>query len=1013
MRRTVRIALLGLASVGGGVRAADIDLAKLPPAATAPVDFARDVRPLLERHCYSCHGSEKQKSNYRLDARATAMKGGDVGNRPVIPGDSAHSPLIQYVAGVHPEIAMPPKGEPLTAEQVGVLRAWIDQGARWPAEADKIAVADKADWWSFKPIVRPAVPAVAPENAGRVRDPIDAFVLSELGKHNLTPAPEADRRTLVRRLYFDLIGLPPSPEDVDAFARDPDDHAYEKLVDRLLDSPRYGERWGRHWLDAAHYGDTHGYDKDKVREHAWPYRDYVIRAFNRDKPYDRFVKEQLAGDAFYPATTDGIVALGFIAAGPWDFVGQVELREGTLDKTITRNLDRDDMVTVAMNTFTSLTAQCARCHNHKFDPIKQEDYYSLQAVFAAVDRADRPYEPSDEVARQRRSLRQRLSELTARRADIDKRIAIAARGPELAAIDTRLATLTAAAAGRDGNRRPEYGYHSQISSVQDATKWVQVDLGAPVAIDRLVLVACDDDFNHIGPGFGFPVRYKVELSNDASFTRGVTTVTDHTSADVANPGVAPVTLPTANRSARYVRVTATKLAPRQNDFIFAMAELSAITPAGENAALGKPVTALDSIEAPVRWRKANLVDGQFVYDQAGEIARLTKQRQTLLDHATDEPTRATLAGIERDRTEAEHQLKTLPAPGLVFAAASDFEPQGSFTPTHAKPRPISLLNRGSEKQPKQEVGPGAVSFKYVPQLPSRFSVPVGGGEADRRAALANWIVDRENPLTWRSIVNRVWQEHFGRGIVETPNDFGHMGALPTHPELLDWLAAEFRDGGDSLRARSIKSLHRLIVTSATYRQSSAGNAANARIDAGNQYLWRMNRARLDAEAIRDSILSLAGKLEPTMGGPGFRAFGFKDDHSPHYAYAEYDPDEPSSHRRSVYRLVVRSVPDPFMETFDCADPSQIVARRNETLTPLQALALLNDKFVLRMAEHVAARVQPMGANDALRIDAACRLAYGRPATPLERQTLSTIAQKYGLPSACRLIVNANEFVFVD
>jgi hypothetical protein len=310
------------------------------------------------------------------------------------------------------------------------------------------------------------------------------------------------------------------------------------------------------------------------------------------------------------------------------------------------------------------------------------------------------------------------------------------------------------------------------------------------------------------------------------------------------------------------------------------------------------------------------------------------------------------------------------------------------------------------------MGPGTVTLAQVPELPSRFGGPQEA-EAQRRADLVNWIVNPKNPLTWRSIVNRVWQYHFGRGIVETPNDFGHMGALPTHPELLDWLASEFRDGGQFIHAQSIKSLHRLIVTSATYRQSCANDEKMTEIDGGNQFLWRANRTRLEAEDIRDSVLSVAGKLDLKMGGPGFFDFGFKDDHSPHYTYAQYDPDDVATQRRSVYRLVVRSVPDPFMETLDCADPSQIVARRNETLTPLQALALLNNPFMVRMSEHFASRVEKISPDVGEQIDAACRLAYGRKATNLEKQTLSTIAQKYGLASACRLIFNSNEFVFVD
>jgi hypothetical protein len=373
---------------------------------------------------------------------------------------------------------------------------------------------------------------------------------------------------------------------------------------------------------------------------------------------------------------------------------------------------------------------------------------------------------------------------------------------------------------------------------------------------------------------------------------------------------------------------------------------------------------------------------------------------------TDAALRCEVEEVERGLKETAKRLAALPPPGLVYAAATQFAPQGTFTPTNGVPRPVSLLRRGSEKNPVREVGPGTVSC--VADLSSRFALPAGHAEGERRAALARWIVDDRNPLTWRSIVNRVWHYHFGQGIVDTPNDFGRMGTRPSHPDLLDWLAAEFRDG-----RRSLKELHRLIVTSAVYRQASSHNPEAARVDGGNRLLWRMNRRRLDAESVRDSVLSVSGKLDRRLYGPGFKPFGFKDDHSPHYKYEEHDPDDPASHRRSLYRFLVRSVPQPFMETLDCADPSLIVERRNETLTALQALALLNNRFMVRMAEHFAARVQGMGGTLPEQVRAAYGLALGRAPVPDEERLLTEYAQKHGLANACRLILNTNEFSFAD
>ncbi|HEV3258474.1 MAG TPA: PSD1 and planctomycete cytochrome C domain-containing protein [Gemmataceae bacterium] len=707
--------------------------------------FGRRVAPVLRQCCLKCHTGKRTKGGLDLSARELMVAGGEHGPA-VVPGQAARSLLLKMVSGPKPR--MPKRGAPLTPRQVANLWRWIDDGAPWPRAvtlADPAQTSPAAEWWSLRPLSRPPVPAV--RDRAWPRTPVDAFVLAALEANNLKPAPVADKPTLIRRVTYNLHGLPPTPAEVTAFLHDNSPDAYEKLVDRLLASPRYGERWGRHWLDVVHYGDTHGYDKDKRRDHAWPYRDYVIRSFNDDKPYSRFIKEQLAGDVLYPGQPDGIRATGFIAAGPWDFVGHVELREGTVDKAKARLSDRDDMLSTTVSTFVSLTAHCARCHNHKFDPIPQKDYYRLQAVFAGVDRGDRPYE-------ERQTAERRL--------------------------------------------------------------------------------------------------------------------------------------------------------------------------------------------APTRRRKA-----------------------------------------------------ALEAAPLVYAAVP-----------HA-PRPIHLLHRGNVEQPGELVHAGALSA--VRGLPFEFALTDPNDEGSRRAALAGWITDPRNVLTWRSIVNRVWHYHYGLGLVDTPNDFGRNGSRPSHPELLDWLAVEFRDSGES-----IKKLHRLILLSAAYRQASVDNPVFAKTDSENRLLWRMNRRRLEAEEIRDAILAVSGKLDSRMGGPGFEAFAFKDDHSPVYDYSAPDKiDGPQVRRRTVYRFTVRSVPHPFLESLDCADPNINTPVRNTTITALQALALLNDPFILRQAEHLAERLKRTSADPAGQIEAAYRLALGRPPRTEERDALASYARKHGLVNACRLLFNMNEFIFID
>ncbi len=975
--------------------------------AQAAVSFEQEVQPIFAKHCLECHGPKKQKSEFRLDDRAVALHGGESHAPNILPGKAAESPLLKFVTSDDVDQRMPPKGERLSATEVDTLKRWIAEGAVWPAAASR-PPNDPLDWWSLKPLTKPALPT------GDAAHPIDRFILAKLQEKHLQPSGVAEARTILRRLNFDLIGLPPTPAELAAFEREAADDlpaAIARAADRLLASPRYGERWGRHWLDVVHYGDTHGYDKDKPRPNAWPYRDYVIRSLNDDKPYARFVEEQLAGDTLYPQTADGQIAQGFIAAGPWDFIGHAELPESKLDGKIARALDRDDMVANTTGAFLATTAQCARCHHHKFDPIKQADYYRLQAVFAALDKADKTFDVDAALA-QRRAL------LVAERTRLDDEIKTL--NAQTASTDSRRATLIGKTIdelkqGTAAVERLEYGYHSAISKGPAVIKWVQVDLGVARELTEVILNGCHDTYNNIGAGFGFPARYKVEVSDDAKFTLGVTTIADFTGADVPNPGVKPQRFALAKLKGRYLRVTATKLAFRKNDYILALAELQAIDAKGRNVALGANVTSLDSIEAGPRWGRLNLTDGYF-YGLKSErddarIALLEGERTEIRKGAgkTNPANDQKLAELTAARAKVAAGIAKLPAPQVAYVGTIH-QGTGTFAGTGAnggKPRPIFVLKRGDVSQPDKEVGPGTLPF--AKELTSQFDLPADAPEGARRVALAHWITDRRNPLTWRVIVNRVWHYHFGRGLSETPNDFGRMGSEPTHPELLDWLAVDFRDGGQSL-----KQLHRLIVTSATYRQSSLGNPTNEKVDTSNAFLWRMNRRKLEAEAVNDAVLSVAGKLDLTMGGPGFQDFVIdKPQHSPHYEYDQHDVEDPKSHRRSVYRFIVRSQPQPFLTVLDCADPSMSVASRNETVNVLQALAMRNNRLTVAMAKHFADRVAKGATTPPAQIELAFRLALGRPPSTNEAEAMSGYVREHGLTNLCRLIFNLNEFNFVD
>ena len=969
--------------------------------------FAEHVAPIFQQHCLRCHNEIDGKGDLTLETGNDLQSSGFLDA-----AKPAESPLLFILEGDdETPPSMPQDEPPLTSEELAAIRTWLQQGAIWPEgyRLQAPVVADRT-WWSWQPIVPQEVPEFTGKpSAGWIRNPIDAFILSALQSHGLTHSEEADRRTLARRVTFDLTGLPPTPDEVEAFVHDRDPLAYERLVDRLLASPHYGERWARHWLDVVKYADTCGYDKDKLRPRAWPYRDYVIRSLNADKPYARFVEEQLAGDVLYPGTPEGILGLGFIAAGPWDFIGHVEVPESKIDGQVARNLDRDEMVTNTLNTFCSITVQCARCHNHKFDPITQRDYYQLQTIFAAVDRAERPYEYDPEVERRRSDLN---SQITGVQQEVDQQTIALVRKlgitPESDEFKTLSKLLVSEGSDLKGEKRPEFGFHSQIAEQAANEKWVEVDLGREAEVHSIVLRPCHDEYAGIGDRFGFPSEFRVEGRRNPDASK---VVFSHSATD-AGGGLLPWQIRCSNERMRFIRVTATKLALRKEDYIFALAELQVFDKTGTNLALDTDVAALDSIEAPVRWRNQNLTDGIWPHSESEATLDVIRSNDEIASE--DVSTRGEIFNSLRDLTkdrsrmaQLEKQRDALPIGKLVYAAATDFQPQANFKPTKGNPRTIHVLHRGNVQQPLEEVTPA--TFVLNDQLESMPELPEDHHEGDRRAALARWVTAPQHPLTWRSIVNRIWQYHFGQGLVETPNDFGRMGQLPSHPELLDWLAIAFRDRGGSL-----KKLHRLIVTSATYRQSSDHHEQNAATDSGNRFLWRMNRRRLAAEEIRDAILDVSGALNPQMGGPGYYLFALeKADHSPHYEYHKFDPGDAASHRRSLFRFVVRSQPDPYMTTLDCADSSQSTPRRTETLTSLQALALLNNRFNLVMAERFADRLREESGDLKSQVRRAVALVTVREPTDRELAAYHNFAQDHGLANLCRVMFNLSEFLYVD
>ena len=888
--------------------------------------------------------------------------------------------------------------------------------------------ADEPAHWAYQPLSRPPTPVAT--NATWVQNPIDGFTWAKMTERGLAPSREADKRTLLRRLHFDLLGLPPTPEALRDFLADNAPDAFDRVVDRLLASPRYGERWARHWMDVVHFAETHGHDQDRIRTNAWPYRDYLIESFNRDKPYSRFIQEQVAGDVLFPEDPQATVALGFLATGPWDESSLRDIREDTIDRQIARYLDRDDIVTTVMQTFTSTTVQCARCHNHKFDPIPQSEYYALQAVFAGVDRANRTYDADAKVHQKRMALLRERERANKDRdwllgADVAGQVAVFERThsesqgqwktviPETFVPNSgAYLTLRTNGSVLASEARPDRDTY---------TITARAPLPAITAI-RLEVLA-DDTLPMRGPGRqdngNFHLSEFQLLVFEPGASRGRAVKIASASADFNQSGW------TVDHALDGKEKTAWGIHPKVGESHHAVFKLNESLNCGEDAKLTFVLKQLHG-------------DGHLI-----GCLRLsaTSERSPAMITALPMDLERILALPKTKRTEDEQaslakfvvnqriakELAALPKPSLVYAAANDFEPDGSHKPAGA-PRAVHVLKRGDISKPQAAAEPGALSC--VSPLKSKFEIRDMKTEGERRAALAKWLTDSANTLTWRSIVNRVWHHHFGRGLVETPNDFGKMGSAPSHPELLDWLTVWFRDEAKG----SMKALHRLIMTSATYRQATTleGRAPRvpdfshtnqngtrvtrpSNVDPDNRHLSRMNRTRLDADQVRDAILQISGCLDLRMGGPSDMQFDLQPGiHvTPKVDYGKFDVDSAVARRRSVYRFLFRTLPDPFMDALDCPAGDQLTPVRNASVTVQQALAMWNDAFVANYSARTAKRLETHSTKVEEQVAFACELVWGRAPSSAELRDLSVYVQTHGLANLCRVLFNSNEFMFVN
>lgn len=1109
--------------------------ADLPPAAGKQIDFARDIQPIFAKNCLKCHGPEEQKSEFRLDRFDSILRGGNSGGPAIVDKKSADSHLIQLVAETKEGEVMPPKGKRLSESEIGLLRAWIDQGAQWH---DGRVAADgpsklTTDHWSFQPLKNVSLPKNKTDWGS---NDLDAFILRKLEQNGLKPSAAASRAALIRRLYQVMHGLAPKPEEVEEFVNDKRPKAWERLVDRVLDNPHYGERWTRHWLDVVRFAESHGFETNRERPNAWPYRDYVIRALNEDKPYDVFIKEQVAGDAL-----GADAATGFLVAGAYDIVkgANKELQAAQ------RQDELADMINTTGTAFLGLSLGCARCHNHKFDPVTQTDYYALQAIFAGVNHAEREH-ITPEIKQRKADAAELQKGIPPLRAELEE---LKSKAPPqevtgVVLIDDEMPPSTLPGVpgamllveknghginpggknrgykddegevGRMHNlskgkyawwKQPEdtdlFAYHpnavglSRIwvswgagheSHVTDAKYLLDMDGDLKTKEDQQPLATVNQKYFSNGDK---PDQGNVSLWSGLHYT-GIHSLTPRsvillrsgsngsTTADVVvlqevkdreqdskiAGTILPTLLPPVNArlnterfppvEAKFVRFTihATNSGQPCIDEleIYSQAEdgqparnvalaSQGSVPTASGTLPGYPIHQLKHINDgkvgnPHSWISNTSGGGwvQIEFAKPERIDRIVWGRDREMKYQDRVATKYVVeAAVKEGEWKAvassdnrpdtggnqgtDYLLNRLP-PELAKEAKSltqrikEIEARANtmargpmiYAGTFSQPGKTFRLYRGEPFQPREEVMPA--SLTVLDETISPLDLKDNSPEQKRRIALAEWIASPRNPLTPRVLVNRLWHYHFGEGIVTTPSDFGGNGVMPTHPEMLDWLAGEFIRSGWSL-----KHVHRLILNSSTWRQSSVPDKEAMAVDIGARYLWRFPPRRLEAEAIRDCILQTAGTLDPKMGGPGFDVFNVQMENVRHYfAKEEFGPAE---WRRMIYMIKYRQEQDGVFGSFDCPDGNQVIPQRSRSTTPLQALNLLNSNFMMQQAEKFAARLESESADQTASITRAFLLAYGRKPEASELSESVEFVEKNNLVAFCLALFNSNEFLF--
>lgn len=954
-------------------------------AALRKIDFVRDVKPLLKRHCFKCHAGDKREGGFRLDQRTGAFAGGDEGVA-IRKGDAANSTLIKRVSGDDPDLVMPPEGDGLTPAEVSVLKLWIDQGAVWP---DSVAGGNmRPDHWSYQPVTRPDLPSV--RNNQWVRNPVDAFVLAKLESRKFEPSSEADRYTLIRRLYLDLLGLPPQPDEVDAFVRNTTPQAFDDLVSKLLQSPHFGERWGRHWLDMARYADSDGYEKDRARPNAWRWRDWVIDAINKDIPFDQFTVEQLAGDLLPNATDDQKLATAFHRQTLTNTEGgtdQEQFRvEACFDRTETTGA-----------IWLGLTVGCARCHTHKYDAITQREYYQMFGFFNNGDETNMQVPISEE--------------------------ATAKYENDLAAHNAKLAKQQEALTELRKSLAPELpkwetDYHERVAALKSASAspitWHAVEFESAKASSGARLTRQEDGSYLVeGPTDGKPApdkdAYTLLLRAPAGAITGVKV---ETIPDKRLPSIGAGRAKNGNFVLSDFRVYSAEARELKKEhrqsLALARADFSqdkfppahaidgdvaktgwAVSPKMKEAHSAEFLMSSPLPELKERWIQV-VLDQQ--YGGQHTIGRFRVSIRTG-SHPSDGLSDEVLAilDVPADKRSTKQQTELLDwfvghdaQGGKLISALDALKKQAPKPPLMSvrvlaqrvnSPRKTHVLRRGEFLDPIKEQAIVPTGLSVLHELKPR------GESRGDRLDLAQWLASSDNPLTPRVTVNHVWKQLFGEGIVRTVNDFGVRGERPTHPDLLDWLADEFRGN----LGWSRKELIRTIVTSATYRQTSSVRPELVEVDPQNLLLARQNRTRVEAEIIRDLSLSVSGLLSSKIGGPsvfpplppGVAELSYAGN----FKWATSKGED--RYRRGMYTFFKRTSPHPNLTLFDCPDSNLTCVSRNSSNTPLQALTLLNNEIFVEAAREFGHRIRKNNGSDRVRLARAFRLCVSRQPTVLE------------------------------